>query len=482
MNPSFPRVSRVFNRCVSRSIRIVVLAVVVHILTALQAFAQPPAGRKPPPAPVRADRVRLEPAHSRAVSFVGTIKPLSTSLVSSSVEGLVEEYLVNEGDCVDAGTDLARLRTVDLEIEIERARADLSLMVLEKEELELSKPREIEQARAEKGAAEALLKFAADRLARMQRLSETSPNVVTQEELEESISAEVAARENHNAKVAAFELASGGLWERRIAQANAKVEAQQKAIELLEDQLGQHTIKAPPANYVARKFDEVGQWYVTKEFTEVGQWVAKGGAVAELIQIREVDLEVPVLELYSPNLPAGLEATVELDTYYNQILTGKVALVVPSADFQSRSFPVKIRIENQRQELPPFGDDESTPKMKLMPGMFARANLPVGDSQELMSVHKDALVLERTQKSVFVVDLDSKAEMPGVGTVRNVPVRLGVFYNEFVEVQGDLRPGEIVVTEGNERLNEGRSVRIINFSELPSHDSAGSEADKPQAR
>ena len=83
--------------------------------------------------------------------------------------------------------------------------------------------------------------------------------------------------------------------------------------------------------------------------------------------------------------------------------------------------------------------------------------------------------MERAQKSVFVVDLDSEAETPGVGTVRNVPVRLGVFYNDFVEVYGDLHAGEIVVTEGNERLNQGRNVRIVNFSELPRRNSAGKQ-------
>ena len=55
------------------------------------------------------------------------------------MEGLVEEYLVNEGDYAP-GTVLAKLRTVDLEIEKKRAEADLSLMELEKEELELSEP------------------------------------------------------------------------------------------------------------------------------------------------------------------------------------------------------------------------------------------------------------------------------------------------------------------------------------------------------
>ena len=467
MKPSSFHVSRAL--CRHDSI-LVALVVAMHALTAMTATAQPPGGGERPPAPVKADRVRLEPAHSRAVSFVGTIKPLNTSLVSSSVEGLVEEYLINEGDFVAAGTVLARLRTVDLEIEKKRAEADQSLMELEKEELELSETREIEKARAEKAAAEALLKYAADRLARIQRLLKASPDVVTQEELEEAISAEAAAREGYNAKVATFELASGGLWQKRIAQAGAKVEAQRQAIGLIEDELEQHTIKAP--------FDG----YVTTEFTEIGQWVAKGGAVAEMIQIDSVDLEVPVLEAYAPNLRVGLEGTIELDTYPDQIFTGEVKLVVPSADPQSRSFPVKIRIENRRQEAPPTGDSETTPQMQLMPGMFARANLPVGSAQDLTLVHKDALVLERTQKSVFVVDLDSEGETPGVGTVRNVPVRLGVFYNEYAEVSADLHPGEIVVTEGNERLNEGHRVRIVNFSELPPGDATGSPIETRSGR
>lgn len=146
MNPSPPRVARALYHHESATIAIVVF---MHVVTAVVSFAQPPGGSKPPPAPVKAGRVRFEPAHSRAVSFVGTIRPLNKSLVSSSVEGLVEEYRINEGDYVAEGTILARLRTVDLEIERNRAKADLGLLELEKDELELSEPREIVQEQEE---------------------------------------------------------------------------------------------------------------------------------------------------------------------------------------------------------------------------------------------------------------------------------------------------------------------------------------------
>lgn len=439
-------------------------------MTASGSYAQPPSGAGAPPSPVRADRVRIQKTEKLAVAFVGTIQPFRTSSVSASVEGLVEQFLVDEGDYVDKNAVVAKLRTIDLEIDMKRAQTDFELLTLEKEELELSAPREIEKARAEKGAAEAQLRFAADQLARTHRLLRDSPDVVTQQELDAAISAEASARETYNAKVAVHELASGGLWQKRIAQAQAKVKTQQRSIELLQDELEQHIIRAPFTGYV------------TKEFVEVGQWVDKGGTVAEVIDIDQVDLEVPILEAYLPNLRVGLEASVEVDTYPDRLFQGTIALIVPTADLQSRSFPVKIRIQNRPQEFPADAAPNPSPAMQLKPGMFARAALPVGSSQDLILIHKDAIILERDRKSVFVIQQESDTTTVDEGMVRNVPIRLGVSYGEFIEVTGDLQPGDMVVTEGNERLNDGRKVRIVNFKDLVTGSAAGDPSRQTRAR
>jgi multidrug efflux pump subunit AcrA (membrane-fusion protein) len=91
----------------------------------------------------------------------------------------------------------------------------------------------------------------------------------------------------------------------------------------------------------------------------------------------------------------------------------------------------------------------------LRGGLLARAWLPVGKTGPATVVPKDALVLGGGQPLVYVVEA---ATTPGVGMVRPVPVALGAARAGTVEVRGDLRAGQLVVTRGNERLRPGMQV------------------------
>ena len=66
------------------------------------------------------------------------------------------------------------------------------------------------------------------------------------------------------------------------------------------------------------------------------------------------------------------------------------------------------------------------------------------------------LVLGGPSPIVFVVEATQSAQ----GTVRPVPVELGVAVDELIEVDGDLKPGDRGVGEGNERLESSQSVSI----------------------
>jgi len=106
---------------------------------------------------------------------------------------------------------------------------------------------------------------------------------------------------------------------------------------------------------------------------------------------------------------------------------------------RGRTFPVKIRLENER-----LGDS-----MLLKAGMFASATLAVGQDAPALFVPKDAVVLGGpVPVLVWVVD-------PASSTAVMVPVTLGVAYQDLVEViapPGQLTAGAKVVIRGNERI------------------------------
>lgn len=411
-------------------------------LSAVWAGAQQKPGEMPP-APVSVAEVQRRQL-KLGETFVGTVVPLRSSIVGSPLEGRVLEFLVNEGDYVTRGQPLARLRTTTLEIELAAAKAELGLRGQELAELELSAPKEIEQAEARMLAAKALMEFAQQRLKRSQQLAQGVPPAIAEDELQQQISAAAAADEVYREKKAAWELAKSGLWDRKIGQAKARVTVQEETIRRLEDDIHEHTVVAP--------FDG----YVTREHTEVGEWITRGGPVAEVVELSSVDVEVPVPERYVSDLRIGTPARVEIDALPGTSRSGKVALIVPEAGIRSRSFPVKVRLKNEPEDC---GLGQSG--VMLKPGMFGRVTLPVGRIDAALLVPKDALVLGVARPIVWAVETGTTSAVPSKGRVRMVPVELGVAYDEMIEVRGALEAGQWVVVEGNERINPSQPVTVV---------------------
>lgn len=377
-------------------------------------------------------------------TFVGTIEPLRTSIVGSPVEGRVVEFLVNEGDEVRNGQPLARLRTTSLDIQLAAAKAELDLRKQQLAELENgSRPEEIDQARARMEAAKALMDFAESRLKRTQSLHQR--NVASEDELQDQASVAEAAAKTYADRKLALELAVKGPRKEQVEQARAQVAVQEEMIRRLEDDIAEHTIAAP--------FDG----YVTAEHTEVGQWIAKGSPVAEVVETKSVDVAVMVLENYLPHVQLGAEARVEVNALPGVAWDGRVAAIVPQADLRSRSFPVKIRLENRN----------AGSGMMLKAGMFARATLAVGDRGSALVVPKDALILGGASPMLYAVT-PTDEKNPNVGKARPVSVEIGAAVGAWIEVRGPLQPGMLVVVEGNEGLFPNRDVQVVRRVDGPS--------------
>jgi RND family efflux transporter MFP subunit len=210
---------------------------------------------------------------------------------------------------------------------------------------------------------------------------------------------------------------------------------QQATAERPKDQLTKHTIIS--------RFDG----YVTAEHTEVGQWVKQGDPVAEVAALDEVEVVAYVVEQHVPHIRVGGQVTIIIPALPGQDFPGVVTEVVPQADVQARTFPVKVRVKNS------VGDGGPV----LKSGMYARVLLPTAERRMAILVPKDSLVLGGPSPMVFVVE--PAADGKG-GKVTPVPVQVGVAHGGLIQVTGPLRIGQLVVVQGNERLQPGQDVAI----------------------
>jgi RND family efflux transporter MFP subunit len=375
-------------------------------------------------------------------TFVGTVMPLKKAIVGSAVDGRVVEFPLNEGDRVEKGDALAQLLTDTIKLEIETAEAELRLHEQHLAELKNgTRPAELEQAKARMNAAHARMNYAKARRARADALYQQR-SAMSEEEWGEMIALAVEAEQAYLDLKSAYDLAVEGPRKERIAQASAQVAMTQANVNRLKDQLAKHSVIARFAGYI------------TAEHTEVGQWVKQGDPVAEIAALDEVEVNAYVVEQYVPHIRAGMEVAVEVPAVSGRNFTGVVSAVVPQADVQARTFPVKVRVKNEF-----VGND---PLLKS--GMYARVMLPTGAKQLATLVPKDALVLGGPQPIVYIVDTTPSTRQ---GKARPVPVQLGIAEGTWIHVIGAVNPGQLVVAEGNERLRPGQDVQIQRVIEAP---------------
>jgi RND family efflux transporter MFP subunit len=378
-------------------------------------------------------------------AFVGTVTPVRRSVVGSAVAGRIVEFRHNEGDYVKEGEVLAQVLTGTIEIDLAQANAELKERQAQLEESIASFPAEKQQADARVAATRARKEHAQTRLKRAVTLRDR--NSVSDEQLDEARAAELEASAAHLESEAARLMIFGGAREQKIRRLEALVAAQKEAVNLIEDRMRKYTIKAYFTGYV------------TAEFTEVGHWIKDGEPVVEIAELDQVDVRLSVPEDHLTELAKGDAVRVEVGATRTKSFLGEVAAIVPQADLKARTFPVLVRLKNPL--LARTRDASASAGHELKAGMLARAMLPVGRRKEALLISKDAIVLGNRGPTVYVIDRDPKT--PNSGTVRSVPVELGAAYDGEIEVNGlspqqPIKPGDLVVTEGNERLRPGQGV------------------------
>ena len=397
------------------------------------------------PKPVEIDNVVVAEIQS-GHRVVGTVQPLRVSTVGSAVDGRVAKLHVDQGQAVTQAGPIAQVLTATLQIELAAAQAERALF--EQQEAELkngSRPEDIAQARANLMSAKATLLNARSKLERIKSLAST--RAASTAELDDAQQQYDAAKFAVEATDALLQRIQSGPRRETIAQAEARVELQKQRCALLEDRISKCTIRAPFDGFVAAKH------------TEVGAWISQGDPVAQIVQLDIVEVVAPVTAEAAVNLRPGDPVRIEFPELPNELLVGQVDRIVPIADARARTFPVRIRLDNIVRDGTPM----------LLGGMLARVDLPTGKREILPLVPKDALVLNGNDRAVFVADLDTVAGEDGTryGTVRKVPVTLGVATDDRIQVKGAVQADDVVVVVGNERLVPNAKIKVVGASPPP---------------
>lgn len=195
------------------------------------------------------------------------------------------------------------------------------------------------------------------------------------------------------------------------------------------EELRRHELPAPFSGVISAKM------------TEAGEWINRGDQVLELVALDRVRLDVNAPQETFASISEGSEVSVYPDALPGQKLPGKITALVPVSNAQARSFLVRIVLE-----------DAST---QLLPGTSATAEIKLdGDHLLGLSVPRDAVLRHPDGgRSVFTVNTDNKATRKQVDVSEED--------NKSVVITSGISQQDRVVLRGNEVLQEGDSVRIV---------------------
>lgn len=216
--------------------------------------------------------------------------------------------------------------------------------------------------------------------------------------------------------------------------ARTALQAAQSGVDNAEAQL---KIAQDNVSYTELVADAAGT--VTARGGEPGEVVQAGQMILQLARQggRDAVFDVPANVLRAA--PADPVITVALSDDPSVTATGRVREVAPQADPVTRTFRVRVGLDN-----PPAA-------MRLGSTVVGRVELGTDAAIELPA---SALTAVNDRPAVWVVD-------PATGTVALRNIELRRFSPASISVETGLSPGEVVVTAGVQALHPGQKVRLL---------------------
>ncbi len=224
---------------------------------------------------------------------------------------------------------------------------------------------------------------------------------------------------------------SKALLERKI-ETQSKFEEAENAyrvtaamVEVIRIELEKTTLRAPFDGYLGLK--EVSP----------GAYVKPGEGIVVLDSIQPIYVDFMVNEKHLDILSVGQEVDIDVDGFSQNDYRATVESIEPSADAAGHT----IRV---RAELPNFTGE-------LRPGFFAKVKIVERKDSSSVIVPESALENSGNIEFVYtVVD----------GVAKATPVAVSGRNGKIARIARGLRPGQVIVTSGQQRIGDGVDVFV----------------------
>lgn len=224
---------------------------------------------------------------------------------------------------------------------------------------------------------------------------------------------------------------SQSLPEIKLIDAKTKLEEAKSAEIMARKSLSDSYLYAPQSGVISKKYGAKGMN------------VSIGSPIYTIIDIRNVNISIPVPEGEISKFSIGQVCNISVSALNNQNFNGRIIEKGVTANPLSHTYSVKVKIDNLQN--------------RLMPGMVVKAyfddNVNHLDNRILIPI-KYVQLDYPNQRFVWTVSKDNE--------VVRKDVTLGNLLGNDVEVTEGLASGDKIITDGYQNISPDSKVLIVN--------------------
>lgn len=220
----------------------------------------------------------------------------------------------------------------------------------------------------------------------------------------------------------------GSLSEVKWVEMETNLKQAESQLQIAKNNLDKCNLYAPTSGIVGSRNIEPGQSSLSS-FSPI-----------ELVKIETVFVKISVPENEIGRIKKGMTATFTISALDNKSFEGTITNVGVVADQFSRTYDVKMTVNNQNLEM--------------KPGMVCDVNLNTSTEKELVVVPYNA-VSKDTEGNyfVYIVSPDSKS-------VKKQIIKVGNYQSSGIEILSGLATGQTIVVEGKEKLSDNSLISL----------------------
>lgn len=236
----------------------------------------------------------------------------------------------------------------------------------------------------------------------------------------------------------------------RVKSAEAAIASSRARVRVTEEAVENTNVRAPFDGVVIKKRAEVGE--TVSPFGVQGQASREGGAIATIADLGELEVQTEVSENSVAKLKPSMPAEVKLQAYQDQVYTGRLRQVFPSADRAKSIVEVRVTILNPDAQVKP----EMTASVTFQEPHANRGQTRVGLGSDpnptpIVLIPKRAVTDQGGSPIVWIVT--------GATAARRAVV-LGRDRLDQVEVKRGVVPGDALVLNPPPTLTDRGPVRL----------------------